>query len=183
MAVLDGDTFQGAPYDTVAESRKVFSALLSDAKLNLPHAITSQAAHVQIHGIGGQPTIPTPWRETEAITATKALEACIALAIAELRFPSGNEDPQLQHPSTPTTRLSHSSCPTSAPSTVLENGISVSSLPQTHRHPPGTVEPLPETEREYIRNEAGRAVLSYAREFGCDANLECAGSAGISERE
>lgn len=93
MAVLDGDTFQGAPYDTVAESRKVFSALLSDQKLDLPRAITSQAAHVQIHGIGGQSTIPTPWRETEAITATKALEACIALAIAELRFPSGKRGP------------------------------------------------------------------------------------------
>jgi hypothetical protein len=89
MAVPDCDTFEGAPYDIVTESRKVFSALLSDPKLDLPRAITSQAAHVRIHGIGGQPTIPTPWRETEAITATKALEACIALAIAELRFPSG----------------------------------------------------------------------------------------------
>jgi hypothetical protein len=79
------------PYDTVAESRNVFSALLSDPKLSLSPAIASQASNVHIHGLGSsQPTIPTPWRETEAITAVKALEACIALAIAELRFPSAS---------------------------------------------------------------------------------------------
>ena len=73
-------------YDIVTESRTVFSTLLADPKLALPPAITAQAANVHIHGVGGQPTIPTPWRETEAITATKALEACVALALAERRF-------------------------------------------------------------------------------------------------
>jgi hypothetical protein len=93
MAALHCKVIQDEPYDTVAESIKIFSTLLSDPKLGLPREITSQAAHIQIHGIGGRPTIPTPWRETEAITAIKALEACIALAIAELRFPSGKQRP------------------------------------------------------------------------------------------
>jgi hypothetical protein len=86
MAAPNGTTHM--PYDTVVESRNVFSALLSDPKLALPPAITSQRPHVHIHGVGAMPTMPTPWRETEAITATKALEACIALALAELRFTS-----------------------------------------------------------------------------------------------
>jgi len=91
MSVPNGTTH--TPYDVIAESRNVFCALLSDPKLCLPHAITSQAANVDIYGVDGQPTIPTPWRETEAITAIKALEACVALAIAKLRQPHAAEAP------------------------------------------------------------------------------------------
>ncbi len=83
MAVTNGSM----SYDTVTETQKVFSDLLFDPHLSLPKAIKSQAANVRIHGVGGEPTIPTPWRETEAITAMKALEASIALAIANIRYP------------------------------------------------------------------------------------------------
>ena len=85
MASINGKV--PAAYDTVAETRNVFSALLNDSKLALPPAIQKQAHSVTIHGHGGQPTIPTPWRETEAMTAMKALEACVVLAIAKARYP------------------------------------------------------------------------------------------------
>lgn len=91
MSAPNGTTC--TPYDVIAESRTVFSALLSDPKLCLPHAISSQAANVNIYGVGGQPTIPTPWRETEAITAVKALEASVVLAIAKLRPTPAAEAP------------------------------------------------------------------------------------------
>jgi hypothetical protein len=104
MAAPNGTTH--VPYDTVAESRTVFAALLSDPKLSLPLAITCQAPNIEIHGVDGQPTIPSPWRETEAITATKALEACIALAIADLPS-SPKPKPNAEAPSTASIDTDH----------------------------------------------------------------------------
>ena len=75
-------------YDTVAQSREIFARLLQDPKLDIPSEIKSLAGQVDVHGVGGYPTIPSPWRETEAITAVKAVEAATVLALAKLRYPS-----------------------------------------------------------------------------------------------
>lgn len=75
------------PYNTIVESRNVFFTLLADPKLCLPRAIAAQAPNVHIHGVAEEPAIPSPWRESEAVTAIKALEASVALAIGQLRFP------------------------------------------------------------------------------------------------
>jgi len=44
------------------------------------------AQYITICGKETWPTIPTPWKETEAITAFKALEAATAIALGKLRF-------------------------------------------------------------------------------------------------
>ena len=76
-------------YDSVKEARSIFEDLLHSPFLNLPNSITSCAAQVHIHGppAGTLPTIPTLWREPEAITAIKALEATVALALVPLLHP------------------------------------------------------------------------------------------------
>lgn len=75
------------PYDTVSASKEVFYSLLKDPTLPLPEAVRSLGANVKILGLGRHPTIPSPWKEAEAITALKALEAALAIALGRLRYP------------------------------------------------------------------------------------------------
>jgi len=73
-------------YSTTAEARKIFKQLLNDPKLNLPASVKGLYSSINIHGNEGLPVIPSPWRETEAITALKALEAAMAMALAKVRY-------------------------------------------------------------------------------------------------
>lgn len=73
-------------YSTLTEARKVFHDLLKDEKLPLAPEIRALESAVSIHGGDDWPTIPTPWRETEAITALKSLEAAVAMALGKVRY-------------------------------------------------------------------------------------------------
>lgn len=73
-------------YSTITEAKTVFENLLADPSLPLTPQIRSLAPSVYIHGTNSWPTIPTPWRETEAITALKALEASVTMALGKVRY-------------------------------------------------------------------------------------------------
>lgn len=73
-------------YSTIVEAKKLFKTLINDSTLPLSPEIRAYAQHVAICGEESWPTIPTPWKETEAITAFKALEAAAAIALGKLRF-------------------------------------------------------------------------------------------------
>ena len=73
-------------YSTLSESRKAFKNLLADEKLPLSPEIRSLGSRIKIHCEEDWPTIPTLWRETEAITALKSLEAAIAIALGKVRY-------------------------------------------------------------------------------------------------
>lgn len=75
------------PYDTVAASVQVFRSLLRDPALPLPEVTRSLGSNVQFSGFGGDPTIPSPWKEAEAITALKGLEAALAITLGRMRYP------------------------------------------------------------------------------------------------
>lgn len=86
---LDHETPE--PYDTVSASIEVFHSLLGDSSLPLSPATRSLGSNVKISGLGGHPTIPSPWKEAEAITALKGLEAALAITLARLRYPDLGE--------------------------------------------------------------------------------------------
>jgi hypothetical protein len=73
-------------YSTVEAAKSVFRDLLADRNIPLPLPVRSFAASINIYGSSCEPTIPTPYRETEAISALKALEASLAIALAEVRY-------------------------------------------------------------------------------------------------
>jgi hypothetical protein len=73
-------------YSTLSESRTAFRDLLADEKLPLSPEIRALGNRINIYGEKDWPTIPTPWRETEAITALKSLEAAIAIALGKVRY-------------------------------------------------------------------------------------------------
>jgi hypothetical protein len=73
-------------YSTVVEAQKLFETLINDDTLPFSAEIRDCAQNITIHGRETWPTIPTPWKETEAITAFKALEAATAIALGKLRF-------------------------------------------------------------------------------------------------
>ena len=73
-------------YSTLSESKTAFRNLLADEKLPLSPEIRVLASRIKIHGEEDWPVIPTLWRETEAITALKSLEAVIAIALGKIRY-------------------------------------------------------------------------------------------------
>lgn len=73
-------------YSTVSEAQTVFENLLKDENLPLSSIIRNFGKAVEIHGDQEWPVIPTPYRETEAITALKAIEAAIAIALGKSRY-------------------------------------------------------------------------------------------------
>ena len=73
-------------YSTLSESKTAFKNLLADEKLPLSPEIRVLASRIKIHGEEDWPVIPTLWRETEAITALKSLEAVIAIALGKIRY-------------------------------------------------------------------------------------------------
>lgn len=81
-----GSTDAPSTYSAILGARELFSDLIQDDTLPLSPEIRACAKSVKIHGSEEEPTIPTPWKETEAITAFKALEASVAIALGKLRF-------------------------------------------------------------------------------------------------
>ena len=75
-----------ATYSTLLESKSIFQKLINDELLNLSPEIRALASAVRIHGTEDWPVIPTIWRETEAITALKSLEAAVAIALGKVRY-------------------------------------------------------------------------------------------------
>lgn len=87
MPAVNGNSASGtAAYDTTLEARKIFEQLINDDSLPLAQEVRSLVSKVKLDGIGGEPTIPTPWRETEAISSLKGIEAAIVLALGKLRY-------------------------------------------------------------------------------------------------
>jgi hypothetical protein len=75
-----------ATYSTLLESESTFHKLINDESLALSPEIRSLASAVRIKGTEDWPVIPTLWRETEAITALKSLEAAVAIALGKVRY-------------------------------------------------------------------------------------------------
>lgn len=74
-------------YSTLASSQEVFRNLLNDPALPLPQCVRALYDSVALQAEGrGEVTIPSPWRETEAISALKALEAALAISLGEIRY-------------------------------------------------------------------------------------------------
>lgn len=96
MATPNGAGPPLPPYDSVAEARSIYQNLLLSPSFDLSISITSLASQVHIHGPppGTLPAIPTPWREAEAITAVKALEATVVLALLPILLPDHTKDVQ-----------------------------------------------------------------------------------------
>ena len=61
--------------------------LLQTSKQNIPDEINARAREVKFHSIEGDGRIstPCPFKETEAVSALKAVEAAFVAAIADLR--------------------------------------------------------------------------------------------------
>lgn len=67
-------------------TRSALEQLLTKAKDNLPEECLSHAARVDFSTANtGSPYFPSPLKQTEAISALKAVEAGVAAAIADLR--------------------------------------------------------------------------------------------------
>ena len=81
----------GDSYDTVTAAKTTFKHLLQDQTIALSGELRNSASKVKITGPGGEPAIPSPWKEAEAITALKALEASLAIALGRLRYPELGE--------------------------------------------------------------------------------------------
>ena len=62
--------------------------LLQRSKHEIPDEISAQAQEVKFHSIegDGRLSIPCPFKETEAVSALKAVEAAFVAAIADLRY-------------------------------------------------------------------------------------------------
>ena len=75
-----------ASYSTLLESKSTFKKLINNESLPLTPQIRALASAIQIHGKEDWPVIPTLWRETEAITALKSLEAAVAIALGKIRY-------------------------------------------------------------------------------------------------
>jgi hypothetical protein len=75
-----------ASYSTLLESKLAFNKLIEDQSLPLSPEIRALASKVNIHGEEDWPVIPTLWREAEAITALKSLEAAVAMALGKVRY-------------------------------------------------------------------------------------------------
>lgn len=73
-------------YSSVAESRKIFDQLceLGD-KVALPPTIRDIRPNVKFTSSRDQPYFPIPFKETETTAALKALEGCVASALADLK--------------------------------------------------------------------------------------------------
>jgi hypothetical protein len=73
----------------VAGAKDALAKLCLACRTELPEAILAFADAVEItsaSGKGDEVHFPCPLREQEAVTAIKALEACAAAAIAQLRY-------------------------------------------------------------------------------------------------
>lgn len=75
-----------ALYSTLNESKTTFQNLVEDHSLLLSPEIRALASKVNIRGEEDWPVLPTLWRETEAITALKSLEAAVAMALGKVRY-------------------------------------------------------------------------------------------------
>ncbi|SPQ22319.1 77fa5a5c-196a-474c-9865-0bd20da78203 [Thermothielavioides terrestris] len=80
---------QRAKHSVVAGAKDALAKLCLACRTELPEAILAFADAVEItsaSGKGDEVHFPCPLREQEAVTAIKALEACAAAAIAQLRY-------------------------------------------------------------------------------------------------
>lgn len=75
-----------ASYSTLVESISTFHKLIEDESLPLTPEIRALASKVNIHGEEHWPVIPTLWKETEAITSLKSVEAAVAMALGKVRY-------------------------------------------------------------------------------------------------
>lgn len=84
-----GDEHKHTPTDTnvlLAGTETALEQLLAKAKDNLPEECLSHIEHVQFSTANtGSPYFPSPLKQTEAISALKAVEAGVASAIADLQ--------------------------------------------------------------------------------------------------
>jgi hypothetical protein len=58
--------------------------------LNLPPSIAEQKTNVKFHSVTDRIYLPIVFKETETLSALKAVEACIASGLADVRY--GRDD-------------------------------------------------------------------------------------------
>jgi len=78
-------------YSMLEETRKSLGVLLQLAKSQIPQECRQLITDVQFHTANtGSPYFPCPFKETEATSALKAVEAGIAVSIANLQYGEQN---------------------------------------------------------------------------------------------
>lgn len=78
---------ESAHYSMLEETQKTLGTLLSLAKSQIPPECAQLAADTAFKTLNtGSPYFPVPFKETEAVSALKAVEAGIAAGIADLRY-------------------------------------------------------------------------------------------------
>jgi hypothetical protein len=74
-------------YSTLKNAYGTFRDLLENSALPLPQSVRALYDSVVLRADDGEDVvIPSPWRETEAITALKALEASLAISLGKIRY-------------------------------------------------------------------------------------------------
>ncbi|KHO02121.1 CAIB/BAIF family enzyme [Metarhizium album ARSEF 1941] len=78
---------EDSSYSCIAETRRILDFLLSlPDRVSLPAEAIGKRAHVQLTGARDRPYFPIPFKETELSAALKAVEGCVASALADEKF-------------------------------------------------------------------------------------------------
>lgn len=74
-------------YSPVQEAGRIFSFLCEQSeRLNLPLEVIAEKDRVSFSSSHDEVYFPIPFKESETLAALKALEGCVAGALADIRF-------------------------------------------------------------------------------------------------
>ncbi|KJK91883.1 hypothetical protein H633G_04208 [Metarhizium anisopliae BRIP 53284] len=81
------------PYSSIAETSRILDFLLPlFDHVSLPAQARNKRANVRFTGTRAQPYFPIPFKETELAAALKAVEGCVASALADEKFGQEQRD-------------------------------------------------------------------------------------------
>lgn len=88
-------TQHSTSYSPTREAGRIFKFLFDQAnQLNLPSATVKLKDRVNFSSSTDEIYFPIPFKETETMAALKAVEACVAAALADVRY--GHQDRKIQ---------------------------------------------------------------------------------------
>lgn len=86
-----------ASYSSIAESSSILDFLLPLLdETSLPAHARNKRQNVQFTGTRDRPYFPIPFKETELTAALKAVEGCVASALADEKFGKAAEDRKIR---------------------------------------------------------------------------------------